>query len=236
MVFYGTELEGEAILIGMPGMIELDLAIYPKSQNWRYSMRKYDLQVASPNRFTKIAREEANKGISHIYAVVCQSQPLDNLSGYTITRIAATMMADSETKKEALIRDFPKVTKIPEAQIPVKGVEHIIETTKDPLFRPIYNLSEMELAPLREYLNRGLERGWIQHSISPAGAPILFVPKKDRKLCLCVDYRALNMVIRKNRHTLPLISEILDRLNGAQYLTKIDLQDAYHQIAIAKED
>ena len=128
------------------------------------------------------------------------------------------------------------MTEIPEAQIPVKGVEHVIETTKDPPFGPIYNLSETELASLREYLNKGLDRGWIQHSISPAGAPILFVPKKDGKLRLCVDYRALNAVTRKNRHTLPLISEILDRLNGAQYLTKIDLQDAYHRIAIAKED
>jgi hypothetical protein len=44
------------------------------------------------------------------------------------------------------------------------------------------------------------------------------------------------MVTRKNQHTLPLISEILDRLNGAQYLTKIDLQVTYHRIAIAKED
>ena len=46
----------------------------------------------------------------------------------------------------------------------------------------------------------------------------------------------LNAVTRKNQYTLPLISEILDQLNGAQYLTKIDLQDAYHQIAITKED
>src|SRR5580692_3178868 len=145
------------------------------------------------------------------------------------------MIADSKTEKEALIRDFPKVTEILEAQIPIKGM-HIIETTKDPPFGPIYNLSEMELASLREYLNKGLDRGWIQHSISPAGAPILFVPKKDGKLRLCVDYCALNAVTRKNQHTLPLISEILDRLNGAQYLTKIDLQDAYHRIAIAKED
>jgi hypothetical protein len=95
--------------------------------------------VVSPKRFAKIAREEANKGMFHIYAVVCQSQPLDNLPGYTITRIAATIIADSKTEKEALIRDFPKVTEIPEAQIPVKGVEHAIETTKNPPFRTIYN-------------------------------------------------------------------------------------------------
>ena len=90
------------------------------------------------------------------------------------------------------------MTEIPEAQIPVKGVEHVIEIMKDPLF----NLSETELASLREYLNKSLDKGWIQYSISPAGAPILFVPKKDRKLRLYVDYPAFNVVTRKNRHTL----------------------------------
>ena len=47
-VFYSTELEREAILIGMPGMIELDLAVHPKSQNWRYNIGEHDLQVVSP--------------------------------------------------------------------------------------------------------------------------------------------------------------------------------------------
>jgi hypothetical protein len=54
-VFYGMELERKAILIGMPGMIELDLAVHPKSQNWHYSIREHDLQVVSPKRFAKIA-------------------------------------------------------------------------------------------------------------------------------------------------------------------------------------
>ena len=98
-----------------------------------------------------------------------------------------TVFYGTELEGEALIQDFPKVTEIPKAQIPMKGVEHVIETTKDPPFGPIYNLSETELASLWEYLDKGLDRGWIQHSISPAGAPILFVPKKDGKLCLCVD-------------------------------------------------
>jgi hypothetical protein len=54
-VFYGTELEEEAILIGMLGMIELDLGVHPKSRNWYYSIREHDLQVVSPKQFTKIA-------------------------------------------------------------------------------------------------------------------------------------------------------------------------------------
>jgi hypothetical protein len=72
--------------------------------------------------------------------------------------------------------------------------------------------------------------------MSPAGAPILFVPKKDRTLRLCVDYHALNKVTRKNRLALPLIGEILDRLTGATHFTKLDLKDAYHRILIAKQD
>jgi hypothetical protein len=55
MVFYGTELEEEAILIGMPDMIELDLTVHPKSRNWRYSIGEHDLQVVSPKQFAKIA-------------------------------------------------------------------------------------------------------------------------------------------------------------------------------------
>ena len=72
--------------------------------------------------------------------------------------------------------------------------------------------------------------------MSPAGAPILFVPKKDRGLCLCVDYKRLNKVTVKNRHPLPLISETLDRLIGAKVFTKLDLKDSYHRIRIRKGD
>ena len=85
MVFYGTELEGEAILIQMPGMIELDLAVYLKSRNWCYSIGEHNLQVVSLKQFAKITRKEANKGMSHIYIVVWQSQPIDDLLRHMIT-------------------------------------------------------------------------------------------------------------------------------------------------------
>jgi hypothetical protein len=57
-----------------------------------------------------------------------------------------------------------------------------------PPFGPIYNLLQTELTALREYIDENLAKGFIQHSKSPAGAPILFVKKKDESLCLCVDY------------------------------------------------
>jgi len=64
----------------------------------------------------------------------------------------------------------------------------------------------------------------------------MFVKKKDGKLRLCADYRALNEVTKKDRHPLPLISEALDRLGGAKYFTKLDIKDAYQNIRIKRDE
>lgn len=99
-------------------------------------------------------------------------------------------------------------------------------------FGPIYNLSETELEALREYLDENLKKGFIRPSESPAGAPILFVKKKDGSLRMCVDYRGINKITIKNRYPLPLIAELLDRLKSAKVFTKIDLRGAYNLLRI----
>ena len=83
---------------------------------------------------------------------------------------------------------------------------------------------------------RLLQLGHVVPSTSPYGAPILFTVKKDGKLCMCIDYRGLNKLSIKNRYPLPRIDEMLDRLNGAQFFSIIDLRSGYHQIRIAPED
>ena len=87
----------------------------------------------------------------------------------------------------------------------------------------MYNMSPAELKALDRYINDALAKGWIRESKSPAGAPILFVPKKSGELRLYVDYRGLNAITLKNRYPLPLINELLDRLNGSMIFSKIDL-------------
>ncbi len=64
----------------------------------------------------------------------------------------------------------------------------------------------------------------------------MFVPKKDRGLWLCVDYRGLNRITVKNRIPLPLMTETFDRLRRAKVYTKIDLKDAYHWLRIRAGD
>lgn len=106
----------------------------------------------------------------------------------------------------------------------------------EPPYRPIYPLSQTELAALQEFLEENITKGFIWESKSPAGAPILFAPKKDSSLCLCVDYRGLNAVTVKNQYPLPLNTELMDCVTGAQYFSKIDLKDAYYRLQVKEGD
>jgi hypothetical protein len=81
-----------------------------------------------------------------------------------------------------------------------------------------------------------LEKGFIEPSSSPWGAPILFVAKADGSLRMCVDYRALNKVTQKDRYPLPRIDDLFDQLRGAQFFSSLDLQSGYHQVRISDED
>jgi hypothetical protein len=92
------------------------------------------------------------------------------------------------------------------------------------------------LQALREYLRKELAAGKIRRSKSPVGAPIIFVPKPDGSMRLCVDYRGLNKVTIKDRTPLPLMSELCERLGRAKIFTKLDLKNGYNLIRIAEDD
>ena len=77
-----------------------------------------------------------------------------------------------------------------------------------------------------------LKQGKISESKSPAGAPILSVPKPDGSMRLCVDYRQLNKLTIANKYPLPLMTEFRDRVAGATILPKQDLKDGYHLLLI----
>ena len=118
---------------------------------------------------------------------------------------------------------------------PHRSFDHAIDLKEgeEPPWGPIYALSETELKALREYLDNMLRTGKIRPSKSPAGAPILFVPKAHgRGLRLCVDYQGLNRVSILNRYPLPLMNELRDRVEGSKVFSKIDLKSGYNLIRI----
>ncbi|MBW0569337.1 hypothetical protein O181_109052, partial [Austropuccinia psidii MF-1] len=71
---------------------------------------------------------------------------------------------------------------------------------------------------------------------SSTGAPVLFVKKKDGCLHLCVDYRKLNAVARKNRYPVPHMNHLLTVFNCSTIFSKIDLHCSYNLLRIKEGD
>ena len=94
----------------------------------------------------------------------------------------------------------------------------------------------MELKELKLQLQELLEKGFIHLSVSPWGAPMLFVKKKYGTLRLCIDYKQLNNLLRKNKYLLPRIDNLFDQLKGARIFSNIDLRSEYHQLRIKDMD
>ena len=97
-----------------------------------------------------------------------------------------------------------------------------------------YNLTLVEQIELGKFLKETLEKGYIQPSDSPMASPFFFISKKDRRLQPCHDYWYLNDWTIKNSYPLPLIINIMDKLKGAKYFTKMDVWWGYNNIQIQK--
>ena len=101
---------------------------------------------------------------------------------------------------------------------------------------PLHWISSAKLKELTAKLKDLLDKGFIRNSISPWGAPVLFVKKKDGSLRMCIDYRQLDKFTIKNKYPLPRIDEFFYQLQGASYFSKIDLRSGYHQHRVRGED
>jgi hypothetical protein len=94
---------------------------------------------------------------------------------------------------------------------------------KKPISRTPYRMTAPELCELQMQLKELLDLGLIRPSVSPWGAPVIFVKKKDGSLRLCIDYWDLNLAIVKNRYPMPRIDELFDQMKGATVFSRIDL-------------
>lgn len=98
---------------------------------------------------------------------------------------------------------------------------------------PLYQLTEEQRKALLDTLERETAAGRIRPSKSSYGAPMFFVPKKDGKFRMVVDYRQVNRVTQPDAYPLPLISQIISDLSKAKFFTKLDLVGAYQLLRIS---
>jgi hypothetical protein len=105
-----------------------------------------------------------------------------------------------------------------------------------PVSKTPYKMSTPEMKELQMQLEELLKKGYIYPSVSPWGALVIFVKKKDGTLRLCIDFRQLNKVTIKNKYPFPRIDDLFDQLKGERIFSKIDLRLGYHQVRIKEED
>lgn len=146
-----------------------------------------------------------------------------------------------KNKLDALLAKYKKVFEdLPGGYVARPGVPDMtinIEPGKAPPVGVTYRLSHPEYVECERVIREGLQKGLIEPSSSPFGAPVLFVKKpRSTALRFCCDYRALNGITIRDRNPLPRVDDLIDRLKGATVFSGLDLQSGYHQLFVAEED
>ena len=141
---------------------------------------------------------------------------------------------------KSVMKDYGDVIvdELPTGTSKTVNFEHKVEL-EDSKARPpcaaVRKMSPVELVEFRKQLELLSDKGFIRPSKSPYGSPVLFARKKDGSYRMCIDYRALNTLTKKDRYPLPQISNIWDSIQGSKYFTSLDLVSGYWQIPMHPE-
>lgn len=164
-----------------------------------------------------------------------QQQQSHESSGSDKVQLPAT----GNEELRGLLEEYRDLFRPPTTLPPLRpGMQHPVHLHEDaePPARPPYRLAWAEQEELKKQLQALLDQGLIAPSQSPYGAPVLLVKKKDGTFRMCVDYRALNKTTVRDRYPIPIIQDLLDRLQGATVFTKLDLKSGYFQLRVEPAD
>eukprot|EP00253_Pinus_taeda_P012205 PITA_12205 len=119
-------------------------------------------------------------------------------------------------------------------ELPPSRGEHdhsitLVPGVQPPNVRP-YRYSFTEKNEIEKIIKERLEAGVIHPSISPYSSSMVMVLKKDGEWRMCPEFTTLNKLTVKDKFPIPVVDDLLDELNGAQFFTKLDLRLGYHQI------
>ena len=135
----------------------------------------------------------------------------------------------------AVVDLHPSLFEPPDSEPPPQDVRHLIIVKPGvvPIRRAAYPLSGTKLTAIHEQVTELIAKGWLQPSTSPWAAPILFVAKDGgSKLRLCIDFRDLNALTKKDAFPLPRLDLALHKAARARIFSKIDLASGFHQIEV----
>jgi hypothetical protein len=138
--------------------------------------------------------------------------------------------------RSLLYDDFPELFQHVNSPHVSRLWDHPIETTGPMRRQRLNRLSHAERTELNRQFKDAVEDGRIRPSYSEFGSPIHFVRKADGSLRLCIDYRGLNGVTRKDAYPLPRVDDTLDKLKDANFYTHLDLASSFLQVRVRDKD
>jgi hypothetical protein len=200
-------------------------------------------QKPSPTQPAALSYAQAKRWSKHefSYCLFVVKQVPDT-TDTDATVVCSATSTESQTPRVAQLQaDYPAVfTDHPphggsKLQIDYEVIP--LEPGTSPILRPMFRYSPAETEEMEKQMKQLLELGYIQPSLSPFGAPVLFVKKpRSTELRMCIDYRAIDKLTRRIAFPLPRIDEMLDHFTGAKVFSLIDFRQAYHQAKVLDSD
>lgn len=158
---------------------------------------------------------------------------------FNAIQVVETMSLPIHPEMQHILNNHRTVFDKPHELPPLQG-EHDHNITlalgaQPPNVRP-YRYLFTQKNEIEKIIKELLEAGVIRPSISPYSSPVVMVLKKDGKWRMCPDFGTLNKLTFKDKFPIPVVDDLLDELNGAQFFTKLDLCSGYHQIRMKEVD
>lgn len=166
-------------------------------------------------------------------------KPLALLSQVSDTHVTSYEHLDEKQRTIAdnLVHQFKEISMERKGLGRTNLITHYINTgDSSPIRQRYYRMSPEKQRILTQEVDDMLKLDVIEPCESEWSSPVLIVYKKNGQPRFCLDSRKLNSVTKKDAYSLPYISEILDNLRDARFLSSIDLSKAFWQIPIAEED
>ena len=140
--------------------------------------------------------------------------------------------ADADIMRRMLVSTLHAFANNPKvAPTPAPGVSHAINLTDPhPIKQNAYRQSPAKQATVEATVTELLARDLIQPSNSAWSSPIVLVPKPNGDWRMCIDYRKVNYHTKKDAYPTPDIRDCLNLCKNADFLTLVDIKDAYHHI------
>ena len=108
---------------------------------------------------------------------------------------------------------------------------------KNNLFKNrIYLISDYKFEQIKKYLNKHLKKRFIIFNYASFALLVLFAEKSNNELRFYVNYRKLNVIIKRNRYFILLIDEVLTRIQGCKYLTRLNIIIVFNKLRMHSDN